>query len=208
MGKDYFSTEYIGKQYDLMAAEYNDNRHLFDNSRQLDMLRGLVKEGGKVLDVGCGSGIPVAKYFVDREMDVVGFDLSKKMIVLAEENVPKGKFFQADVLTIDLPPSDYDLVVSFYCIFHIRKDRQEEVFGKFFETMKPGSCSYFTLACEQYTCREEFEGTKKFGKHVLPYAHFSEPHYREMLEVIGFKVVSMEHLEIGGETMLWVLVQK
>ncbi|MBN2168451.1 MAG: methyltransferase domain-containing protein [Actinobacteria bacterium] len=208
MGRDYFSSEYIGGQYDRMAQEYNDNRHMFDNTGQLEMLDELVEKGNKVLDAGCGSGIPVAKYFIEKGLNVVGFDLSKEMIALAERNVPGGRFFQADVLAIDLPPADYDLVVSFYCIFHIEKNRQEDVFRKIFMTLKPGACSYFTLACEQYTDKKEFQGTRKFGDHILPYAHFSEPRYREILGNIGFQVVSMENLTIGGETMLWVLVRK
>ncbi|MBN2169539.1 MAG: class I SAM-dependent methyltransferase [Actinobacteria bacterium] len=208
MGKDFFSAEYIGHQYDLMAKDYNDNRHLFDNSSQLETLSKMVEKGDKVLDAGCGSGIPAAKYFVENGLNVVGFDLSKEMIKLAEKNVPGGRFFQADVLNIDLPPADYDLVVSFYCIFHIEKYRQEEVFRKIFMTLKPGACSYFTLACEQYTDKKEFQGTKNFGDHLLPYAHFSEQRYREILGNVGFQVDSMENLTIGGETMLWVLVRK
>lgn len=206
MQEDYFSSNYIAEQYDKMAESYNANRHLFDNSAQLEELGKLT--GKDVLDAGCGSGIPVARYFVEEGCEVTGFDLSEQMILLARKNVPGGKFFQADLLTIDLPDDRYDLVLSFYCIFHILKKRQGEVFRKFFQAMKTGGYSYFTLAGKEYTESTEFEGTKKFGLHVLPYAHFSEEQYREMLRGVGFEVLSMENLTIGGETMLWVLVRK
>ena len=43
---DFFSTAYLEKQYDLMAQSYNDNRHLFDNSAQLEELaQPLLKNG-------------------------------------------------------------------------------------------------------------------------------------------------------------------
>lgn len=208
MQEDYFSAEYLAKQYDKMAESYNDSRHLYDNSLQLEELDELVDPGNKVLDVGCGSGIPVAKYFVEHGCEVIGFDVSKEMIRLAMRNVPRGDFFQADVLAIELPSNTYNLVVSFYCVFHIEKSRQEEVFQKFYEALIPGGYSYFTLAGEKYTNEKEFQGTKRFGDCLLPYAHFSEEKYREILTSTGFTIISMEELTIGGETLLWVLVSK
>lgn len=208
MNEDYFSSGYLAKQYDQMAQSYNDDRHLFNNKSQLIKLGELVKEGDRVLDVGCGSGIPVAKYFADLGCETIGFDLSKEMILLARENVPEGEFFQADLQVVEFPPSTFDLVVSFYCIFHIEKKRQGEVFQKFYEYLKHDKCAYFTLAGEKYTNKKEFQGTMKFGKHVLPYAHFSEEQYREMLTKTGFDILSMKDLTIGGETMLWALVRR
>lgn len=210
MGKDenYFSSEYIERTYDQMAESYNDNRHLYDNSAQLEELGKLVDKGEKVLDAGCGSGIPVGKYFVDRGCELAGFDLSEKMIELARKNVPAGDFFQADLLSIELQSDTYDMVASFYCVFHIEKSRQGEVFRKFHRTLKPGGYTYFTLAGEKYTKKKEFQGTMRFGDTLLPYAHFSEEQYREMLTEIGFDVLSMKDLTIGGETMLWVLAGK
>lgn len=204
--EDYFSPSYLERQYDLMAESYNDNRHLFDNSTQLDELGGLVGKGGRVLDVGCGSGIPVASYFVGLGCEVKGIDISGRMIELARRNVPGAEFEKADMLEVAYPPASFDLIVSFYCIFHVRKDMQNGVFEKFFRWLKPGGYSYFTLAGEGYTKRPHFEGTIEFGDHLLPYAHFTEGRYRDMLSSDGFDVLSMKDLSIGGETMLWVLV--
>lgn len=206
--EDYFSTRYLEKQYDLMAQSYNDNRHLFDNSSQLEELGKLVDKGDRVLDVGCGSGIPAARYFVDLGCEVIGIDISGEMIRLAEENVPGGKFLKADILGAEYPPDHFDLIISFYCLFHIRKKDQGKVFEEFFDFLKPGGYSYFTLASEGYTKKAHFEGTVKFGDHLLPYAHFTEEQYREMLKDADFDILSMKNLTIGGETMLWVLVRK
>jgi len=208
MNEKYFSSEYIARTYDQMAESYNDNRHLFNNASQLEELGKLVEKGDSVLDVGCGSGIPAGKYFVGHGCELTGFDLSEKMIELARKNVPAGDFFKADILTVDLPAETYDMVISFYCVFHIEKVHQEDVFRKFYRTVKTGGYSYFTLAGDKYTGRREFQGTMRFGDHLLPYAHFSEEQYREMLTGVGFDILSMKDLTIGGETMLWVLARK
>ncbi len=204
--KDYFSTAYLEKQYDLMAQNYNDDRHLFDNSSQLERLGGLVNKGARVLDAGCGSGIPAAAYFVALGCEVIGVDISRKMIELAEKNVPGGEFIQGDLLDIHYPPGHFDLIISFYCLFHIRKKLQNRAFVEFFDLLKPGGHAYFTLAGEGYTKKPHFEGTIKFGEYLLPYAHFTPQQYHDMLEDDGFKILSMENLTIGGETMLWVMV--
>jgi SAM-dependent methyltransferase len=208
MMEDYFSTGYIEKQYDEMAKSYNDNRHLFDNSSQLEELGKLVGKGDRVLDAGCGSGIPAAKYFVDLGCEVVGVDISGKMVELAESNVPGGEFYKADLLDIEYPRDHFDMIISFYCIFHIRKKLQGKVFKEFYHLLKPGGYSYFTLAGKGYTKKASFEGAIKFGDHLLPYAHFTEEEYRRMLTDENFDIISMRNLTIGGETMLWVLVRK
>jgi len=206
--EEYFSPAYLERQYDHMAQSYNDNRHLFDNSAQLEELGKLVGKGDRVLDAGCGSGIPVARYFVDLGCKVTGMDISGRMIELAEKNVPGGSFEKADLLKVDYPAGDFDLIASFYCIFHVRKALQSTVFERFFTWTKPAGYCYFTLAGEGYTGKPHFEGTMQFGDYVLPYAHFTEEQYREMLSQVGFDVLSMQNLTIGGETMLWVLVKK
>jgi ubiquinone/menaquinone biosynthesis C-methylase UbiE len=208
MMEDYFSPKYIEKQYDEMAQSYNDNRHLFDNSSQLEELGKLVSKGDKVLDAGCGSGIPAAKYFVELGCEVVGVDISGKMIELAESNVPGGEFYKADLLDIEYPRDHFDMIISFYTLFHIRKNMQGKAFNEFYDLLKPGGYSYFTLAGEGYTKKASFEGAIKFGDHLLPYAHFTGGEYRHMLTDDDFDILSMNNLTIGGETMLWVLVRK
>jgi SAM-dependent methyltransferase len=208
MMQDYFSPKYIEKQYDEMAQSYNDHRHLFDNSSQLEELGKLVSKGDKVLDAGCGSGIPAAEYFVELGCEVVGVDISGKMIELAEINVPGGEFYKADLLDIEYPRDHFDMIISFYCIFHIKKKLQGKVFKEFYDLLKLGDYSYFTLAGKGYTKKASYEGVIKFGDHLLPYAHFTEEEYRQMLTDENFDIISMQNLTIGGETMLWVLVRK
>lgn len=204
----YFASEYLEEQYDRMAESYNGNRGDFDNSDQLEELGRLVGKSARVLDVGCGSGRPVAQYFAGRGCDVKGFDLSGEMIKLARENVPRAEFYRANLLEVGYPPEEYELVVSFYCIFHIVKKRQPWVFSEFYRTLKPDGYSYLTLACDKYTGEKEFQGTVKFGDTLLPYAHYTPEKYGAILRETGFDVRSLEELTIGGETMLWALVQK
>jgi len=58
--------------------------------------------GSRVLDLGCGTGLPTARQLADAGLDVVGVDLSASMIALARQHVPEAVFHQLDIA--DLVP--------------------------------------------------------------------------------------------------------
>lgn len=55
-----------------------------------------------ILDVGSGTGHHVAKMAENKNLDVVGIDISPSMIKKAKENYPNLNFQQADVLNKDV----------------------------------------------------------------------------------------------------------
>jgi len=68
----------------------------------------LLKPGSRVLDVGCGTGVPVAAMLAEARMEVTGIDIAPKMIEIAEKEV-KGRFLVADCLDYE-PEGSYDAV--------------------------------------------------------------------------------------------------
>jgi len=205
---DYFKPAYLQKHYDEMADWYTQNRSAFNNDQQLENLAGLIGRKQEVLDLGCGDGVPVCRFFVEQGHDVTGVDFSAAMIALARERVPQARFLQMNILDVDFAADSLDLVTSFYALFHLRKPDQVKVFNNMRRFLKTGGYAYFTLAGKAYTGREEFEGAITFENYRLPYCHYSQAQYKEILKNLGFEILSLENLAIGGETMLWVLAQK
>ncbi|KAK1820429.1 hypothetical protein LTR12_005155 [Friedmanniomyces endolithicus] len=72
----------------------------------------LLKPGSRVLDVGCGTGVPVAAMLAEARMEVTGIDIAPKMIEIAEKEV-KGRFLVADCLDYE-PEGSYDAVFIIY----------------------------------------------------------------------------------------------
>ncbi|MER5910847.1 class I SAM-dependent methyltransferase [Streptomyces sp. NPDC001982] len=76
--------------------------------------------GSRVLDLGCGTGLPTARRLADSGLKVVGVDLSGGMVALARENVPGAEFHQVDIA--DLRPGGpqdlgrFDAVASFFSL--------------------------------------------------------------------------------------------
>ncbi|WP_309140323.1 class I SAM-dependent methyltransferase [Streptomyces sp. PKU-EA00015] len=76
--------------------------------------------GSRVLDVGCGTGIPTSRRLAQAGHEVVGIDLSGVMVDLARRHVPAAVFHQADIA--DLRPSGpldlgrFDAVTAFFSL--------------------------------------------------------------------------------------------
>jgi len=60
----------------------------------------LLAPGSRVLDVGCGTGVPVADMLSQAGFSVVGCDISPKMVQLAQVRV-KGLFIVSDMLSYE-----------------------------------------------------------------------------------------------------------
>lgn len=63
--------------------------------------RGIVN--GRVIDLGCGSGI-WAEALATAGYDVLGFDISAAMLGMSRRRVPSGEFHRASFLDAPLPP--------------------------------------------------------------------------------------------------------
>lgn len=60
----------------------------------------LLPPHARVLDIGCGTGVPVSEMLSEAGVQVTGTDISPKMIQLARDRV-KGEFVEADMLTYE-----------------------------------------------------------------------------------------------------------
>ncbi|WP_151484948.1 class I SAM-dependent DNA methyltransferase [Streptomyces albicerus] len=83
------------------------------------LIRSLQAES-RVLDLGCGTGVPTARQMADAGFEVVGVDLSGEMVRLAREYVPGATFHQLDLA--DLRPGGprdlgrFDAVAAFFSL--------------------------------------------------------------------------------------------
>ena len=78
--------------YDAIAAKYLKTRS--EDSEDVQLLQELVQrlpKGAKVLDAGCGAGVPVTRYLI-KFFDVTGVDFAEEQIHLARQLVPGAHF--------------------------------------------------------------------------------------------------------------------
>lgn len=70
--------------------------------------------GMRVLDAGCGNGVPAARLLVELGCEVVGVDLSDALVQEARTNVPAARFECADLTEWDAEDESFDAIVAFY----------------------------------------------------------------------------------------------
>ena len=113
--------------YDAVADEYASRiaaelEHKPFDRRLLDDFAERVRDLGRVADLGCGPG-QVARYLHDRGVDVVGVDLSPRMIECARRLHPGIDFQQADMEALPVPDEAWAGIAAFYSLIHVPRER-------------------------------------------------------------------------------------
>ncbi|KAF5868747.1 putative methyltransferase protein [Botrytis fragariae] len=84
--------------FDALNIEYE--KAYRDNTFKIAAIKKaitLLDPGSKVLDVGCGTGVPVSELLAEAGLEVVGFDIAPKMVEFAQKRV-KGTFSVSDMV--------------------------------------------------------------------------------------------------------------
>jgi ubiquinone/menaquinone biosynthesis C-methylase UbiE len=195
--------------YNNFARTYDENRLIFDMSEVFDSFyKSLESTQSSILDLGCGSGEPFSKMFVDRGWEVTGVDFSEEMLKLASRYVPQMKTICSDMCDVKFKDSTFEAITLIYSLFHVPCIEHEELFKRFYNWLKPGGKVLFTYAAKEYTGHDEFNGCITFMEQELFYSHTTPENLFNTLKNIGFKIESDDYKNIGGEIFLWVTISK
>lgn len=111
----------VEDSYDAIAERYVElfadelDRKPFDR----DLLDGLAARlTGTVADIGCGPG-QIGRYLADRGIEMVGIDLSARMLDVARRANPGIRFEQADMRSLPFGDGELGGAVAFYSLIHL-----------------------------------------------------------------------------------------
>ena len=135
----------VGDAYKTDAAYVHDAGY-GDHARAaarwlLGELRRRHISGGRVIELGCGSGIS-GEILAAAGFDLLGYDLSPAMIDLARQRVPRGDFRAQSYLAVRLAPCI--AVTAFGECFNYLFDRRNTerrlrgLFQRVFDVAEPG----------------------------------------------------------------------
>jgi len=195
----------VARGYDAIADVYLDR--LGQSSVRAAKLAEIVARlavGARVLDLGCGAGIPVAEDLARRGFDVTGVDASPEQIGRARRNAPQAQFILADMASVDFASGAFDAVFAFYSIIHLPRAEHEPLIGKIATWLRPGGRFLASFGTAEGDWRGEWLGTTMAFSHNAPQATI------RMVENAGLHLERVETLRQDNEdqSFLWITAQK
>src|SRR5688572_28713854 len=180
---DYKKT--VREGYNRIAKRYLAERTR--DSQDVRLLHEFMQRlpaSAKVLDAGCGAGVPISQMLSER-FQLTGVDFSEAQIELARKNVPKGEFICQDMTKLDFAENTFDGIASYYAIIHIPRQEHRSLLRNFQRMLKPGGFALLCLGAEHLIddIDENYLGTRMY------WSHYDADTYLEMLKACGFSIV-------------------
>ena len=176
--------------YDRASYAYRgDDLELDERSGYAHWLRRIEKRlapGSRVLDLGCGNGIPVARRLVQRHR-VTGLDLSEVQVRRARALVPQGCYLCADMTDVGFTAGSFDAVTAFFSIINVPIQDQPALFQRIASWLAPGGWLLAVVGKHPRTAVEtDFRGMKGVEMY---WSHGYLHEYRRWLGDAGFEIV-------------------
>lgn len=196
----------IAESYDRIAERYLEWRgeqHREGAAPWVSILKERLAPRSKVLDLGCGAGIPLTRTLAET-FDVTGVDISARQIDLARRNVPNCRFIKADIVTVDFPSAIFDAAVGSYSFIHVPRAEHRALFRKIARWLKPGGLllANFGIGNCEIDYEEDWLGVPMF------WSSFDAQGERAALASAGFEL-SLDRIETeieDGRPHRWLVV--
>ncbi len=185
--------------YNKIAREYQANRHIFDNVGVLKEFSNCLPKNARILDAGCGAGVPCARLLVQAGFEVVGVDFSASMLKLAKKSVPEAILIKEDLTRLGFRDNSFDGLVALYSIIHVPREMHASLYQSFHRILKPDGVMLICIGSDEWEGEDDYFGARMF---------WSEYSHEEAVQIVtnaGIQIISGKHLMIGGERHYWIL---
>ncbi|MFD1673932.1 class I SAM-dependent methyltransferase [Alicyclobacillus fodiniaquatilis] len=174
------SPDEIRENYDKIADFYEQGRSKTIGLNYVDKFLSLIPrhlnhlKPPSVLDIGCGTGIPLTRYLVSSGASVTGLDISAKMLEKARQMLPEVTFITSDI-TSCMINGNFDGVLAWDALFHIPLEKQIDTLKKVIRSLRPSGVALFTTGGHRGELVSEMFGQKFY------YSSLSKRQYEDIL---------------------------
>jgi SAM-dependent methyltransferase len=200
----------VARGYDEVAQRYLEWSPLRPSGPRRAYLQralDLVPAGARVLELGCGAGVPMTAALAEGR-HLTGVDISATQVELARRNVPAATFLQADMTALAFEPESFDAVVAFYSLTHVPRDDVPPLLARIRDWLRPGGTflASFGVEDDPGTIEEDWLGVDMY------FSHFSAKKNRRLVAEAGLVVDSAEVLvepeDRCDARFLWVVAHR
>lgn len=170
----------------------------------LEEILRLVPSGSRVLDLGCGAGVPASRLLATR-FRVLGVDSSAVQVGRARALVPEAEFRQADMTMVDFPPASFAAIVCLYGVIHVPLEEQPALFVRMARWLRPAGYLLVTVGHEAWTGTEDdWLGSGA----TMAWSHADEATYLDWLAGAGFRILRRTFVPEGPDGHVLLLADK
>lgn len=203
------SKQLVQDGYDQIAPRYLEWITYRPSVRPLYLskLLKLLPEKSKILELGCGAGVPTTQLLAQTH-EVTANDISTAQIELAKKRVPEAKLVQGDMMSLIFAPATFNAAVAFYSIIHLPRDEQVVMLQRIEEWLCDGGYLLLNLGVKDDpgTVERDWLGGKMY------WSSYDAEANEEMVKKAGFELVEREVIEEDEDghlvSFLWILARK
>jgi cyclopropane fatty-acyl-phospholipid synthase-like methyltransferase len=182
--------------YDHIAEQWHSNlrgqTYVERVLGYVDLILKGVPSGAKVLDLGCGTGNPIARHIVQRGYRVMGVDQSKEMLGIAERVIPEAELIHSDMVEIEFADK-FAAAVAWDSVFHVERKHHSAIYRKISNSLEVGGRLLLSVggsdAEDSISDDSGSEGfTSEMFGHTFFYSGYEPQVARNLLEAEGFKI--------------------
>jgi SAM-dependent methyltransferase len=179
------------------AWDGDRGRSLFERG-WLDSFREVAGDGAPILDLGCGSGEPIARYLIECGHAITGVDSSPTLIELGAARFPAHHWIVCDMRHLALG-ARFGGILAWDSFFHLAPDDQRAMFSIFRAHAARSAALMFTSG------PREGEAIGSYQGEPLYHASLDPTEYGMLLRANGFEMVRhiVEDATCGGHT-IWL----
>lgn len=163
------------------AFDTQRSRALFE-ARWLARFAACLPAGGRVLDLGCGTGEPIAQWFKAEGFSVTGMDFATAMLDIARARWPKDDWRIGDMRKLNLGDELFDGLIAWDSFFHLTKAEQRACLPRFAYHLNVGGSLLLTVGPKD----GESDGT--VGSKPVYHASLSPAEYATILQEQGLRL--------------------
>jgi SAM-dependent methyltransferase len=183
--------------YQRHAGEWDKDRgRSLDEKAWLDRFLALLPQKASILDIGCGSAEPIARYLIEIGCEVTGIDSSPALISLCKDRFPDQGWIVSDMRTLSLDRR-FDGILAWNSFFHLCPQDQRQMFPIFSRHAGTKAALMFTSGPGHGEAIGTYQGE------LLYHGSLDGAEYLSLLDQNGFEVVShvVEDPNCGDQTV-------